>query len=709
LVGLEFQARDTAIERFYTDMFLEGDLDYEEFLPEQFAREYFVAGEVTSLAHFSESLGVWSSEEILNPDMVRVSKSVFVEQERVQLLVKEMVEALRQGPSGMPDTEESPSERQERTWEYQMLVKHYPEFLTAAANDDGLDISDALWSRAANKTNPWDDRGTPLLLRSFRTLIMEESINAAQDAVCDRMYAPLIVATLGIENMGDGQPWIPEQSDLDDLRDDFQSALAGDFKFIAHNMGLKVESVLGRETAPRFDQDYDRIDAKLLQAWGIGQALIAGGSAGQGTYASSALNREVCEQLMFGFQKKVRRHINHRMEVIAEAQQHYDYEISNFVKGLRRTPKYREVVIEDPDTGEEKIIRAPKLLFPKVNFATLNLRDEQTERQFISQLKSMGVPISDGTLAVNIKVDFKEELERQSQEFVDKANATGQALMVAQQIADAEGTPYSPELSSALQATLMLRQMLAQTKLAEDQAKMSKVQTTQMTAPAASAQGILPGMPALPPAPADQGGAEGGDEGAPPPPGGAPPGGDEGAPPGAALAGPPQMMAAAVTPLMFHRGPTAHGPGAVPEEEDDEVIVEVPRNRSRPPESDEARKSMPKQARRRRRGANGEIIEIRKPTKFELGPSSWRTSLNAGPETVERAIARREMIARAPTVSELVDDPDFYRLIQMEAEQAQIQGDYPDIRAGRGGTSAGLLAEMIEHYSEITGQDPVWD
>jgi hypothetical protein len=307
---------------------------------------------------------VWSSEEILNPDRIRVSKSMFVDQERVQLLVKDMVESLRSGPMGTTDPNESPSEARQRQWEYDQLVRNYPEILEAATQDDGLDMSDALISRLVNKASPWDLRGTPMMLRSFRTLMMEESLNAAQDAVCDRLYSPLILATLGIENLGDGEPWIPDESDLDDFRDDMQQALAADFKLIVHNFGVQVQNVFGRESVPRFDQDYDRVDQKLMQAWGIGQALIMGGSAGSGTYASSALNREVCEQLMKSAQRKVIRHMKKRMEVIAEAQQHYDYEI----KGGDRVPVYREIVEEDSDTGEEHIVRVPKLLTPDVKF-----------------------------------------------------------------------------------------------------------------------------------------------------------------------------------------------------------------------------------------------------------------------------------------------------------------------------------------------------
>jgi hypothetical protein len=87
-------------------------------------------------------------------------------------------------------------------------------------------------------------RGTPFLLRSFRTLLMEESSTLLRMQWHDRLYAPMILATMGIENMGDGEPWIPSQAELDDLRNDMQSALAADFKLLVHNMGVKVDQRL---------------------------------------------------------------------------------------------------------------------------------------------------------------------------------------------------------------------------------------------------------------------------------------------------------------------------------------------------------------------------------------------------------------------------------------------------------------------------------
>lgn len=773
-VGLEFESKDPMIKKFYENMFLGDDLNYLEFLPNSLGREYWICGEVTSLGHFSESLGVWSSEEILNPDHIRVSRSLFVQRERVQLMVKDMVESLRQGPMSQTDmlstTEETRSERLQRTEEYQQLARDYPEIIEAAMQDDGLDISEALISRLVNRSNPRANYGTPHLLRSFRTLMMEESLNAAQDAVSDRLYSPLILATLGVPDLGDGEPWIPDQSELDDTRDDMQTALSADFRLLVHNFGLKIESVFGRESVPNLDNDYQRIDEKLLQAWGIGEALISGGTGGP--YASSALNREVVTQLMLGFQNALRRHIVKRAEVVAEAQGHFDYDL----KGGIHVPIMRKIVV-DEGTEDEHTIKVPKLLTPDVKFASLNLRDEAQERAFIAQLKAMGVPVSDKMLAVNIDMEFDNEVERQADETVKKLVATAQAMRKAQILCDKQNLPYPAELSQHLMSTLQLRQGKDQTEQLDAQTpvvqEQSALQLEQLEMQKAQMDQMMMGggmpMQMLPPgAPMDPG--MGG--GAPPPGQGgvAPAGADPSANGGVQTAGPgapgPAAPGPGAAPAGFYAANTFHGPRSegpagffVAAERRRGVNVtgplaspsaaappsagmgpelppgipeptEVAQNRStgtgisaRPEISDEQRKSMPKTSGRRKRIRRGEDIELtvvspevpspRRLSRFERGPSSYGSSKRLSGEEVLAHVQRREAVqrhmpARHPQVADLVKDPNFFRATNSQAYQGQIQADWPEMLAGGAQDSRKLLDACLEQYFEIYGVEPSW-
>lgn len=746
LVGLEFTSKDPQIKDFYESMFMDG-LNYDEFL-QDLGREYFISGEVNSLAHFDESLGVWSAEEILNPDSISVSKSMFQGRERVQLLVKDLVETLRGGSSMSVNADErTKSEQLEKAWEYEQLVKHYPEIIRAAETEDGLDISDALISRIVNKVSPWDLRGTPHLLRSFRTLLMEESLNAAQDAVADRLYSPFILATLGIANLGDNEPWIPDQEDLDEARDTMQAALAADFRLMVHNFGLDIKSVFGREAVPRFDTDYNRIDKKLMQAWGIGEALISGGSSS--TYASSALNREFVTQMMSTFQKAIKRHIRKRCEVIAEAQGHYDYEL----KGGLRKPIYREIVEFDEETGEEYTRKIPKLLIPEVEMSTLNLRDEAQERSFLQQLRNSGVPISDMRLAVNIPIEFEDELEKQSEEKVQKLVAEAQAMDKAIKLITKMGLPIPPELAKYVAATSQLKKETEEAETADTEGETAEIKNDVL-----EETGIMPGegIGALPPgAPGAAPGMPGDPTAAPGAPGEQP--GGQLALPGGSPLGPTGVPGdgdgdgignEADSPFGGSNSSGFGGDGDGESGEDNPFGVDLdngieqdqldnsnadaidkdkaplnipmmglgdggdgapkealpPRNRTRPEESDEQRKNSPKKA------------------SFGEPPSSYGAASRATERSIEAAMDR--MAAPAITLRALVQTDEFFHLLNRHSYMEQIRNDFDTIESAIRVTASGdavlfgadhetqssfdVLAEMIDQYDEMYGFRPEW-
>ena len=660
--GFEIQSKDPQIKEFYESMFFDS-LDYDTFL-QDFGREFFISGEVNSLAHFNESLGIWSSEEILNPDNIHVTKSLFKDGERVQLLVKELVDAIKDGATS-GDSELTPSERLEKNQEYAQLVRDYPEMIQAAATGDGLDISDALISRIVNKTNAWDVRGTPHMLRSFRDLMMEESLNAAQDAVADRLYSPMILATLGIQNLGDDSgPWIPTTEDLDATRNMLQEAIAADFRLITHHMGLDIRSVFGRESVPRFDSDFNRIDKKIMSAWGIGDALISGSASG--TYASSALNREFVTQMMSSYQKNVRKHMRKRMEVIAEAQGHFDYELS----GGKRKPIYRNVVEVDPETGKEYVRKVPKLLIPDVQFQTLNLRDEAQERQFLQTLKNSGVPISDESLMVNIEFDFEEEIERQANEKVQKLVAESQAMKKALQIINEQGNPIPPELAKYFAAGEQLKAEQLKTEAEEERTKAVQ-EVVQNGGVVNDGTGTL-----LDVGETDWSGGLG------------------------------DQLSDDTDDVQIDNSET--------ETEDQVTDMAIqPRNRTRPSESDEQRSTAPKAASSSEEGFD--------PTNWAFGrdPSTFRSSHTLDPKRVEAAVVG---LGNERDIRVLVGSDDFFDTLNQTHLADQIRNDIDEIDrclqfTHDGSTrlassdpnvmeSFALLQDMMDQYEGVYGYRP---
>lgn len=432
LVGMEFTCKDKRIAEFYEDLFM-NDLDYENFLVEM-GREYWLIGEAFSMGSFNENLGVWEREELINPEDVIVENFPLLGTSQLKVVPPEYLKRLA--------TTRTPSK------EYKQLEINFPELIPYLKKGEPFPVSDTLLKQVAFKTTSWDDHGTPIMLRGLRTLLHEEKLLASQDAIAERLYSPLILAKLGINDMGGNQgPWIPGPDQLENFRDDMDIALSSDFRLMVYHYALEVQNVFGREQVPDLGGDFDRIERRLMQVFGINPGLLSAGANAQ-PYASSALQAEFMNQMLRTFQNYLKKHFEQRALVVAEAQGHYEYE----KRGNTRVPIMEEVVITDPETGEMRIEERHKLLIPDLDFATLDLRDEATERQFLANLRSMGAPISDEKMMVGVSFDFKDSLDEMQEEMIQKTVAQQQAKMQTYKILQAQGLPIPPDLKAEVES-----------------------------------------------------------------------------------------------------------------------------------------------------------------------------------------------------------------------------------------------------------------
>lgn len=413
LLGMELQCKDEKLTEFYSDLFgiseddddgLNG-LNYNEFLVD-FGREYWTVGESIPFGSFNESLGIWDDEELLNPDDVEVQQSPFLKEPRYFIRLPESLRDII--------TKRSPA------WEYQKLMEAYPELAHYTAEDALMPVSSILLRQYKFKADTFNKRGVPLLMRALRPVMQEEMLNNAMDAIADRLYTPLLLARLGASatDLGTSVPWIPTPGDLEDFEEALDAALAADFRVLIHHFGVQMENVFGRENMPDLTPDFERIEDRVLQTFGLSKTMLTGASSGQ-TYAADALNRDLISQLLTTYQRTVKRHYRQRAMVVAEAQEHYDYEERNG----KRYVKMEEILEIDPESGEERIIEQPKLLIPTMKMRTMNIKDEESERQFMEALRQGGIPISMRSRLVNIPVDFDDEVEKSKDEAVQLAVA----------------------------------------------------------------------------------------------------------------------------------------------------------------------------------------------------------------------------------------------------------------------------------------------
>lgn len=434
LVGLELEHEDPKITEIYSEMFL-NELQYEDFLV-SLGREVWLVGEAFPLGSFVETLGIWEHESLINPEDVVIDSFPLLDSQQLKIVPPDYLRRIAQ-------TKTPP-----REW-YQ-LQQNYGDLVPYLLKGEHIPMSPVVMRQVANKMNDWDDHGTPILLRGLRTLLHEEKLLASQDAIAERLYSPFILAKLGAMDMGDGlPPWIPTPDELESVRDDIDVAMASDFRVMVHHFALDMESVFGREQMPRLGDDFDRIERRLMQVFGVNPSLLSAGSNAQ-PYASSALQAEFMNQILRTFQKQLKEHFKQRALVVAEAQGHYAYER----KGQTRIPIWETVMEPDPETGELHPVRKRKLTCPDMTFATFDLRDEATERQFMQQLRMQGVPIPDDKLMIGVSWKDKDYVEEYNRDIMYKTIQQQQAKMDTYIALVIKGLPVPADLKMEVESVL---------------------------------------------------------------------------------------------------------------------------------------------------------------------------------------------------------------------------------------------------------------
>jgi hypothetical protein len=428
LVGIELTCKDQALADFYEEEFM-NKMNYDDFLVKM-GRDYWCLGEAFALGDFNEDTGTWNYEEIVPVETVEVENFPFLNSKQFSIIP----------PGYLVDLVKNrrPSEQ------YKILARDYPDIIPIINKGDNIPVSDQLMKQVAFMINDSDTHGTPILLRALRTLIHEEKLLSAQDAIAERLYAPFILAKMGVQDIGDGTPWFPSQDDLESLRDDIDIALTSEFRLLVHHTGLEINSVFGRENMPRLDSDFDRIDATIMRTFGIHPQLLTGGVSNV-PYASSALQAEFLNQILRTYQGYLKRHFRDRALTVAEAQGFYDYH----KKGDKRIPIMEEHLIIDEE-GNKKIVKKHKLLVPEMKMKVLDLRDEATQRQFLTQLKQSGVPVSDTTFMVGIDTSFEDELERTTEEAIQKTIAQQEGKVKLYKYLRYKGLPVPPALAAEM-------------------------------------------------------------------------------------------------------------------------------------------------------------------------------------------------------------------------------------------------------------------
>ena len=416
VAGMDMVSDDRALDRFYTELFLE-DLELQDHFIDM-GKEHWCVGEAISLGDWDSTLGIWTGEELLWPDDVEIERIPMVGEDFYYLVPQEELKTLVNS--------QQPREQ------YLAFEAQFPDLIPYLRANERIPVNSEVISHIARRSNRRDSRGTPILVRGFKTLMLEDRLEGAMQAVADRLYSPLLMFKLGIEKFGDNEYWLPSPGQIEGFKQQLDLALSSEFRAMVTHFGIDVQSAFGREMMPSYKNDRDMIDERLFMVFGLSADMLKG-SSGQ-PYASSALRMEFVSQMLGSYQKLLLKHYNKRAQVVAEAQGHYEVE----KKGDMLLPVYERFLVVD-DEGNKKIEERPKLHWPELRFQTMDMRDEQSQRNFLKEVKALGVPIADADLMVGVEYDFDESLRRAKDEAIKKKIAAAEEQDVVSRALENKG------------------------------------------------------------------------------------------------------------------------------------------------------------------------------------------------------------------------------------------------------------------------------
>lgn len=155
---LSIKCKNPKVEKFFADMIEEIDLMN---VCVQIAQEYWILGEAFVYAELDEDNRKWSRLFLQNPDYISVQKSVVADEPIISIKPDATLKRIC--------TSNRPSDIQQRERLNKNVIEH-------VRKGENIPLNNFYVSHLARKVNPYDTRGTGLIVSSFRQLMLMDKL-----------------------------------------------------------------------------------------------------------------------------------------------------------------------------------------------------------------------------------------------------------------------------------------------------------------------------------------------------------------------------------------------------------------------------------------------------------------------------------------------------------------------------------------------------
>lgn len=236
-----------------------------------FVKEFLVVGEVVPHTFFDNDKGIFTYIALHNPDQLEVIDAPFIKMDPiVEFIPDDRLRAVL--------TSDNPSLRK-------IKERMPPELLSRLYSRQNIPLSPINATFIPRKLHPYDTRGTSILSRMWRVLMLEDAVFNATIQTARRHAAPLKVAKLGNAATG----WIPPPEQEKRLLELLAQAEQDPNAWLVYHYGIQFEAVGTTDRVMSVNKEWDIIERIKLVALGISKSFLHG----EVSYASSATGLQV--------------------------------------------------------------------------------------------------------------------------------------------------------------------------------------------------------------------------------------------------------------------------------------------------------------------------------------------------------------------------------------------------------------------------------
>lgn len=305
----------------------------------------------------------WQRLQVLPPEQIKLEVFQYTNRMRMELIPSEkdrlivMKAENQDDPEAQRIADDIPDQIREN------LLSGQPIPLNTSPYDDFLCSS--FCHMLAHKKSPYEDRGVSLLERCLRTLTYLEKLRQSQTSIASRAMTPKRIV------WGDKI----SQTDVDDLRDQVEQALIDpDFTIVA-NYEVHWDEIGARDRLLDLTSEYEMMNKLLYIGLRITESMLTGES----TYSGERIHLDVMNTMYLLYRETL-------VEYVEES--------------LFAPVAEKKGFWEEDENGNRQ------LLYPKLKFTRLALRDNSELQDFMFNLYQKGsMPIGYMYDLLNIDVD----------------------------------------------------------------------------------------------------------------------------------------------------------------------------------------------------------------------------------------------------------------------------------------------------------------